>query len=165
MLDGEFAQALAHKAHKAVGALIGVAAPAISNGTSNISISEADGNITVTRGGTLNTTFDSTGVVIEGNLTVKGNTTTINSTTVSVDDINIVLGDTASPTDTSANGGGITLKGTTDKTITYNNSTGIWCWNVRRGGWYHLKFADIDALQPFPPQFELPVDVSLLGLE
>lgn len=28
---------------------------------------------------------------------------------------------------------------------------GIWCWNMRRACWYNLKFAEIDAAQPFPP--------------
>jgi len=68
-------------------------------------------------------------VIIEGNLTVNGTTTTVNSTTVSVDDINIILGDTASPTDTTANGGGITLKGTTDKTLSWNDTTDSWTSN------------------------------------
>jgi hypothetical protein len=65
-------------------------------------------------------------VEIAGNLTVQGTTTTINSTAVSVDDINIVLGDTPSPTDLTANGGGITLKGATDKTIIWSNASGYW---------------------------------------
>lgn len=52
-----------------------------------------------------------------------------------------------------------------DKPEDTDNSTGIWCWNVRRGGWYHLKFADIDALQPFPPEEESTIDYSQLGLE
>ena len=65
-------------------------------------------------------------VEIAGNLTVQGTTTTINSTAVSVDDINIVLGDTASPSDLTANGGGITLKGATDKTIIWSNASGYW---------------------------------------
>jgi len=58
---------------------------------------------------------------ITGNLTVNGTTTTINSTTITVDDINIELGSTASPTDVTAAGGGITLKGTTDKTISWSS--------------------------------------------
>lgn len=65
-------------------------------------------------------------VTVGGNLTVNGTTTTINSTAVSVDDINIVLGDTASPTDTTANGGGITLKGSSDKTLNWVSSTSAW---------------------------------------
>lgn len=65
-------------------------------------------------------------VTIGGTLTVNGTTTTINSTTVSVDDKNIVLADTASPSDAAADGGGVTLKGTTDKTLTWVDSTDAW---------------------------------------
>lgn len=65
-------------------------------------------------------------VTIAGNLVVNGTTTTINSTTLTVDDINIVLGDIASPTDTTANNGGITLKGATDKTFNWVSSTASW---------------------------------------
>lgn len=71
--------------------------------------------------------FTTTGAVtIGGNLTVNGTTTTINSTTVSTDDKNIVLADTASPSDASADGGGITLRGTTDKTLNWVDATDAW---------------------------------------
>jgi hypothetical protein len=65
-------------------------------------------------------------LTVGGNLTVNGSTTTINSTIVSVDDINIVLGDTGSPSDATANGGGITLRGTTDKTLSWSSSANAW---------------------------------------
>ena len=65
-------------------------------------------------------------ITIAGNLTVNGATTTVNSTTLTVDDKNIELGSTASPTDVTADGGGITLKGTTDKTIAWENDTNQW---------------------------------------
>ena len=65
-------------------------------------------------------------LTVTGNSTVNGTTTTINSTTLTVDDKNIELGSTASPTDSTADGGGITLKGTTDKTITLENDTNQW---------------------------------------
>jgi hypothetical protein len=68
----------------------------------------------------------SSNLTISGNLTVNGTTTTVNSTTVSVDDKNIELGATAQPTDQSADGGGITLKGTTDHTWNWVNSTDAW---------------------------------------
>ena len=68
-------------------------------------------------------------VVITGNLTVNGTTTTVNSTTISVDDKNIELGSVASPTDSGADGGGITLLGTTNKNITWVQSTGFWTFN------------------------------------
>lgn len=65
-------------------------------------------------------------VIIEGNLTVNGTTTSINSTTINIDDKNIELGSVDSPTDTTANGGGFTLKGTTDKTFTWANVGAYW---------------------------------------
>ena len=65
-------------------------------------------------------------LVVSGDLTVNGTTTTVNSTTLTVDDKNIEMGSVASPTDTTASGGGITLKGATDKTIIWNNATNGW---------------------------------------
>ena len=65
-------------------------------------------------------------LTVTGDLTVNGTTTTINSTTLAVDDKNIVLGDVASPTDTTADGGGITLKGATDKTFSWLDTTDSW---------------------------------------
>ena len=65
-------------------------------------------------------------VTISGNLTVNGTTTEISSTTITVDDKNIELGSVASPDDTTADGGGITLKGASDKTFNWVNSTDAW---------------------------------------
>ena len=65
-------------------------------------------------------------LTISGDLTVNGTTTNINSTSLVVEDKNIVLGDAATPTDTTADGGGITLKGTTDKTLNWVDATDAW---------------------------------------
>jgi hypothetical protein len=67
-----------------------------------------------------------TDTTIAGNLTVQGTTTTIDSTTLSVKDKNIEMGVVSSPTDVTADGGGITLKGTTDKTFNWVDSTDSW---------------------------------------
>jgi hypothetical protein len=67
-----------------------------------------------------------TSLTLSGDLTVNGTTTTINSTTLAVDDKNVVLGDVAIPTDTTADGGGITLKGSTDKTFNWVDATDAW---------------------------------------
>lgn len=75
-----------------------------------------------------NTTF-SNNLVISGDLTVSGTTTTVNSTTIDVADKNITLGNVSTPTDATADGGGITLKGATDKTINWINSTDCWTSN------------------------------------
>jgi hypothetical protein len=65
-------------------------------------------------------------LTVTGNLTVNGTTTTVNTTTVEVEDKNLELGKVSSPTDTTADGGGITLKGATDKTINWVNATDAW---------------------------------------
>ena len=72
-----------------------------------------------------NTAF-SNNLTVGGDLVVNGTTTTINSTTLTVDDKNIVLGDVATPTDAGADGGGITLKGATDKTFNWVDTTDAW---------------------------------------
>ena len=68
-------------------------------------------------------------LTVAGNLTIEGTTTTVNTATMTIEDPNIELGTTASPTDTTANGGGITLKGASDKTIQWLESTGNWTLN------------------------------------
>ena len=65
-------------------------------------------------------------LTVTGDLVVNGTTTTVNSTTITVDDKNIELGSTASPTDAGADGGGITLKGATDKTFNWVDATDSW---------------------------------------
>jgi hypothetical protein len=67
-----------------------------------------------------------TSLVLSGDLTVNGTTTTINSTEITIDDKNLVLGSVATPTDAGADGGGITLKGATDKTINWVDATDAW---------------------------------------
>ena len=66
------------------------------------------------------------GLTITGDLTVNGTTTTINSTTISVDDKHIELGATASPDDSSADGGGVILKGASDHSILWYNDNDHW---------------------------------------
>jgi len=71
-------------------------------------------------------TVNAAALTLSGDLTVNGTTTTINSTTLSVDDKNVVLGDVATPSDATADGGGITLKGATDKTFNWVDATDAW---------------------------------------
>jgi hypothetical protein len=67
-----------------------------------------------------------TSLVLSGDLTVNGTTTTINSTEITIDDKNLTLGSVATPTDAGADGGGITLKGATDKTFSWVDATDAW---------------------------------------
>ena len=72
-----------------------------------------------------NTTFGNN-LTVTGDLTVNGTTTTIDTQTLDVKDKNITLGDVATPSDATADGGGITLKGATDKTFNWVDATDSW---------------------------------------
>ncbi len=84
-------------------------------------------------GGTLN---------VQGDLNVQGTFTTINSTTITVADKNIELGVVATPSDLTAQGGGITLRGGTDKSINWYSGVG-WSssesWNLASGNTYKIN--------------------------
>jgi len=68
-------------------------------------------------------------LTVTGDLTVNGTTTTVNSTTVQVDDKNLELGTVASPTDATADGGGIILKGASDLSMLWSNTNDAWEFN------------------------------------
>ena len=90
----------------------------------------ASANLTVNGNTTLgNATSDT--VTIAGNLTVNGTQTTINSTTLTVDDKNIEIASVDSPSDTTAADAGITIKGTTDKTLQWKSATNSLSSNVK----------------------------------
>ena len=77
-----------------------------------------------------NTAFtgNTTGVnlTLSGDLTVNGTTTTINTTTLQVEDKNVEIGKVSSPSDTTADNGGWTLLGATNKTFNWVNATDAW---------------------------------------
>ena len=89
-------------------------------------------------GGTPTTNFHVEGdsyfngnATITGNLTVSGGQTILSTVVLQVQDKNIELATSSTwYTDALVNGGGITLHGTTDKTITYNNSAKAWTSNI-----------------------------------
>ena len=83
-------------------------------------------------------------LVIRGNLTVQGTTTTVNSTTVSVNDKNLVLADSAADA-TAADGAGLTVGGAlysgTKSTILYDGATDRWDFNKP----LDIGFASLDS--------------------
>ena len=88
----------------------------VASSTTNVNIGSANGGLV-----TVNSSL-----TVTGDLTVNGTTTTINSTTLSVDDKNIELASIASPTDTTADGAGITVKGASDKTLNWVSTGASW---------------------------------------
>jgi len=77
-------------------------------------------------GGTMTGTINGTSLTLSGDLTVNGTTTNINTQNLVVEDKNVIIGDVATPTNTTADGGGITLKGASDKTLNWVDATGAW---------------------------------------
>ena len=105
------------------GAVAAATTKTINIGTGGAASSTTNINLGSSNGGTVTVNKD---LVVTGDLTVNGTTITVNSTTITVDDKNIELGSVATPTNTTADGGGITLKGATDKTFNWVNATSAW---------------------------------------
>lgn len=93
-------------------------------GTSNeIVVSASNGNVTFSLA---NDVTIPNNLTVTGDLLVQGNTTTLNTATLVVEDKNIILANSASPSDASSDGAGITVLGDTDKTFTWADSTDSW---------------------------------------
>ena len=101
--------------------------PNITTGTMAIGAGLTTGTLNIATAGiganAINLGNSNSTITVNGNLTVSGTTTTVNSTTIAVADSNIEIAKVASPTDVTANGAGITIKGATDKTINWYSST------------------------------------------
>lgn len=92
-------------------------------------------------------------LTVGGNLTVQGSTVTMNTETVNVEDKNMVLGNVATPTTTTGDGGGITVRTAAtsagDKTLTWVNATNSWTSNcgfdIASGSVYRIGGTQIAA--------------------
>ena len=91
---------------------------AVSAPTFNGSIVGGTGSFT-----TLTTSGDAT---INGNLIVVGDTVTVDTQTLIVEDNNITLGNVATPSNVTATGGGITVLGDTSKTFNWESPSAGW---------------------------------------
>ena len=85
-------------------------------GVTNFTVAQATGNV-----------YTAGNFVIAGDLQIDGTTTTINSTTVSVDDLNLTLASGAANA-SAANGAGITIDGAS-ATFTYVSGSDRWTMN------------------------------------
>lgn len=118
---------LTNSSFAANGSLVSLGGSLTIQGTSNeIEVGTSGTTITV---GLPNDVTIGNNLTVAGDLTVNGALTSLATTEVVVEDKNVVLGNTATPTDSTANGGGITLKGATDKTISWSSSTLAWTFN------------------------------------
>jgi len=97
----------------------------VVNATGNIT----GGNITTTGTATVGTLATTGDAVITGNLTVNGTTTTINSNTITTNDLAITLGNNQT-TGTALNGAGIDIGSNGLATWKFNNATTSWQSNI-----------------------------------
>ena len=115
---------------------------AAGNGVEWASSIDVPGTLDVTGVGT----FDNN-VSIAGNLSVTGSTISLDANIVTIKDGNIQLGVVTTPTDTTADGGGITLKGSTDKTLTWVNSADAWTssehFNLAAGKAFYINGTEV----------------------
>ena len=86
-------------------------------------------------------------LTVGGDFQVNGTTTTVNTSVLDVEDKNITLGKVSTPTDTTADGGGITLKGATDKTFNWIDSTDSWTSSehITANAQKEMRYADADS--------------------
>ena len=88
-------------------------------------------------------------VIIEGSLTVKGTTTTVNTTNLQISDKLIEIGYSASASNITANGGGINLDAGSDgdKTIIWSTTGSNWTssehWNIATGKVYKINASTV----------------------
>ena len=88
-------------------------------------IDTVSGNLTIdSSGGTVTVDDD---LIVTGNITINGNTTTLNTETITVEDKTIELGSSVSPSNTTANGSGIVVPdGASNKSFTWSSSSLAW---------------------------------------
>lgn len=99
----------------------GTGAPTFPNGVSVVGVLTAttfDGSIS-----SLSTNATGTNLTLSGNLTVNGTQTVINTTSLEVADKTIGIGSTSTPSDALADGAGIVIYGTTNKTLTWQDNS------------------------------------------
>lgn len=87
---------------------------------------------------------------VRGDLIVEGSTTTINTTNLAIEDLLVEIGKVASPSNSTANGGGIKLIAGSggDKTLTWSTVSEAWdsSENVNLAGGKVFKIANYEVL-------------------
>ena len=93
------------------------------------------------------TTTINNNLSIAGNFTVAGTFTSTEEQSLVIEDKQVILANTASPNDSFANGGGIVLKGTVDKTILWLSGTNSWTstehFDLEQGKSYYINANEV----------------------
>jgi hypothetical protein len=123
-----------------------VSTSSISQGNSNIAVVDSGtGTVTVTVDGSTALTVDATGVVVAGNFTVSGTTTTVNSNTVAVADNILTLNSDATGAPTQNAGIEVERGDETNVQIRWNEGSDTWTF-TNDGAVYHPMATSTDVL-------------------
>ena len=117
----------------------------ITNKTGALKLATETSGIAITIGHTTSEVTVADNLTVTGDFTVSGTTTTVDSTTVNLNDHNIVL-DSGNSTSAVVNGGGITLEGGSGDDATFTYSTTGPKFELKLGSSYEdLKVAQLIA--------------------
>lgn len=110
-------------------------------------------------------------LVITGNLTVQGDTTTVNAETLTIEDKNIELASQTgiTPTDENADGGGIILKGASDHELLWSRDEQAWNssehMNLASGKAYKIDGVEVITATSLGPNITSIPSVTSFGTQ
>jgi hypothetical protein len=121
---------------------------------------------TLNIGANTGTTTVNNNLTVQGNLDVKGSVSFIESTTTQVLDKNLELGKVNTPTDITADGGGITLLGATNKTFNWVRDTAAWTSSEKLShqGLVPTNGTEIDQIKSITKSLTLTTDWQDTGI-
>ena len=123
-----------------------ISTSSIAQGNSNVSVVDTGtGTVTVTVDGSTALTVTATGVVIAGNMTVEGTTTTVNSNTVSIADNIVTLNSDATGTPTQNAGIEVERGDEANVQLRWNEGSDKWTF-TNDGAVYHPVAVNTDDL-------------------
>ena len=123
-----------------------ISTSSVSQGNSNITVTDTGtGTVTVTVDGSTALTVDATGVVVAGNFTVSGTTTSVNSNTISLADNIITLNSDATGTPTQNAGIEVERGDETNVQIRWNEGSDTWTF-TNDGAVYYPMATGTDTL-------------------
>ena len=127
-------------------AIAAISTSSIAQGNSNVSVVDTGtGTVTVTVDGSTALTVTATGVVVAGNMTAEGTTTTVNSNTVSIADNIVTLNSDATGTPTQNAGIEIERGDEANVQIRWNEGSDKWTF-TNDGAVYHPISVNTDDL-------------------
>ncbi len=123
-----------------------ISTSSITQGNSNVTVTDTGtGTVTVTVDGSTALTVTSSGVVIAGNMTVEGTTTTVNSNTVSIADNIVTLNSDATGTPTQNAGVEVERGDEANVQLRWNEGSDKWTF-TNDGAVYHPMAVNTDDL-------------------